>query len=138
MSTPATDVNAPDLNAATAIAHPSRFLRALVNGAPIYPLLILFGLNCVDQLDGAAFGVLLPEIRRTFGLNLTGLLTLGAITGVVGLLLQVPIGLLADRTRRTSVALIGAAVWGVFSFATGLAPTVVASAKPWWGPPTTR
>jgi len=126
MSTPATDVKAPNLNAATAIAHPSRFLRALVNGAPIYPLLILFGLNCVDQLDGAAFGVLLPEIRRTFGLNLTGLLTLGAITGVVGLLLQVPIGLLADRTRRTSLALIGAAVWGVFSFATGLAPTVVA------------
>ena len=37
------------------------------------------------------------------------------------LALQVPIAQLADRTNRTRLALVGAAVWAVFSFATGLA-----------------
>ncbi|MBU6315102.1 MAG: MFS transporter [Acidobacteria bacterium] len=98
----------------------------LVDGGPVFPLMILFGLNAVDELDRAAFGVLLPEIRKEFGLNLQGLLTLSAITGIVGLLLQVPIGLVVDRSKRTSVALVGAVLWGIASMATGFAPTVIA------------
>jgi ABC-type branched-subunit amino acid transport system ATPase component/MFS family permease len=105
---------------------PASALRRLVDGGPVYPLAILFGLNAVDELDRAAFGILLPEIREAFGLDLTGVLTLVAITGVVGLLLQVPIGLLVDRSRRVPVVLVGATVWGLASMATGLAPTVIA------------
>ena len=56
---------------------------------------------------------------------IAGVLTLVTITGVVGLLLQVPIGLLVDRTRRVPVALGGAVAWGLASLATGLAPTIV-------------
>lgn len=112
--------------AGQAIRHPRRAMSQLVAGGPVFPLMILFGLNAVDELDRAAFGVLLPEIRKAFGLNLQGLLTLAAITGVVALLLQIPIGLVVDRSRRTSVALVGAAVWGLASMATGLAPTVIA------------
>jgi len=113
---------------ARAVRSPSGAMHRLVDGGPVYPLLILFGLNAVDELDRAAFGVLLPEIRDAFGLNLTGVLTLTAVTGIVALLLQVPIGLLVDRSRRTSMALAGAAAWGMASFATGLAPTIVALA----------
>ncbi len=108
------------------VRHPRRAMDQLVAGGPVFPLLVLFGLNAVDELDRAAFGVLLPEIRKAFGLNLQGLLTLSAITGIVALLLQVPIGLVVDRSKRTSVALVGAALWGVASMATGLAPTVIA------------
>ncbi len=36
------------------------------------PLIILFGLNAVDELDRTAFGILLPDIQDDFGLDLTG------------------------------------------------------------------
>ena len=42
---------------------------AVTLGAPVFPLLVLFGLNTVDELDRAAFAVLLPEIRDSFGLD---------------------------------------------------------------------
>ena len=51
-------------------------------GAPLFPLLVLFGLNAVDELDRTAFAVLLPDIRDEFGLNLTGILGLVGV-GVV-------------------------------------------------------
>ena len=40
-----------------------RRLEEVTGGGPVYPLLILFGLNAVDELDRTAFGILLPEIR---------------------------------------------------------------------------
>lgn len=106
---------------AQAIAHPVRTLDGITGGGPIYPLLILFGLNAVDELDRTAFTVLLPEIREEFGLNLTGVLGLVAAVGAAALALQVPIAQLADRGSRSRLTLIGAGVWAVFSFVTGLA-----------------
>ncbi len=111
-----------------AVRHPRRSLDALTGTGPTYPLLILFGLNAVDELDRTAFGVLLPNIREEFGLNLTVLLTIVALVGAAALALQIPIAQLADRSNRTRLALTGAVVWGVFSFATGLAWTLWALA----------
>ncbi|MEZ5167265.1 MAG: MFS transporter [Acidimicrobiales bacterium] len=71
---------------------------------------------------------MLPEIREEFGLNLTWLLAIVALVGAAALALQIPIAQLADRTSRTRLALAGALVWGVFSFATGLAWTLWALA----------
>jgi branched-chain amino acid transport system ATP-binding protein len=107
--------------AARAIAHPVQTLDGITGGGPIYPLLILFGLNAVDELDRTAFTVLLPEIREAFGLNLTGVLGIVAAVGAAALALQVPIAQLADRSSRSRLTLVGAALWAVFSFATGLA-----------------
>ncbi|MEQ8839358.1 MAG: MFS transporter [Acidimicrobiales bacterium] len=107
--------------AAHAIAHPVQSLDSITGGGPIYPLLILFGLNAVDELDRTAFSVLLPEIREEFGLNLTGVLGIVAAVGAAALVLQVPIAQLADRGSRTRLTLLGAAVWAIFSFVTGLA-----------------
>src|ERR671923_2523887 len=50
--------------------------RRITHPAPLFPLVVLFGLNAVDELDRTAFAVLLPNIRDWFGLNLT---TLGII-----------------------------------------------------------
>ena len=107
------------------IAHPVQWMQDLVGDGPVYALLILFGLNAVDELDRTAFGVLLPEIRDDFGLGFQGILTLIAIVGGVALALQIPIAYYADRTNRVRMALAGAVAWGVFSFATGLATTLV-------------
>ena len=55
-----------------------RWLRDVCGGEPAYPLVILFGLNAVDELDRTAFGILLPEIRDAFGLDLSTVLGLVA------------------------------------------------------------
>ncbi len=109
----------------TEVTDRRRWPWALAVGAPLFPLVVLFGLNAVDELDRAAFAVLLPEIRDEFGLDLQGVLTLVAVVGLAALLLQVPIATLAERHSRVRIAWIGACVWGLFSLVTGLAPTLV-------------
>ena len=63
---------------AAAARHPMRWLRGLCAGESAFPLVVLFGLNAVDELDRAAFGVLLPNIRDAFDLDNSGVLTLVA------------------------------------------------------------
>ena len=42
-------------------------LRAVfANGAPLFPLVVLFALNAVDQADQRAFALLAPNIRDHF------------------------------------------------------------------------
>jgi len=96
----------------------SRWKQRTTQGAPIYPLGVLFGLNMVDELDRTAFGVLLPEIRDHFGLNTSGILTVVSLSLIAGLILALPIGFYADRLRRVPLATGGATIWGAFSLMT--------------------
>lgn len=107
------------------VRHPGAWLRSVTGGAATYPLVVLFGLNAVDELDRTAFGILVPEIRDDFGLDLQGMLTLIAFVSLCALALQVPIAMLADRHNRVRIAWIGAAAWAMFSLGTGLATGVV-------------
>ena len=107
------------------VAHPMGWLRGLCGGESAYPLVVLFGLNAVDELDRTAFGVLLPNIRDHFNLDNTKVLGLVALASVAALALQVPIAQYADRSRRVPLAIIGALVWAMFSGLTGLAGGVV-------------
>jgi ABC-type branched-subunit amino acid transport system ATPase component/predicted MFS family arabinose efflux permease len=107
------------------LRHPVRSLTELTGNGPAYALLVLFGLNAVDELDRTAFGILLPEIRDEFDLDLQGVLTLIAVVYIAAFALQVPIATLADRHRRVPIAVAGAAAWGLFSLTTGLAVGVV-------------
>ncbi len=100
------------------------WLENITGGGPVYPLLILFGLNAVDELDRTAFGILLPEIRDAFGLDLQGALSVIALVAAVALCLQVPIAHYADRAPRVRLAMIGATAWALFSFGTGLSFSV--------------
>ena len=101
------------------------WLYSITGSGPRYALLILFGLNAVDELDRTAFAVLAPDIRDEFGLGFAGLLTLVAVVLAFALALQVPIAGMADRYPRVRIALIGAAMWACFSFMTGLAAGIV-------------
>ncbi len=107
------------------IRHPVASLREICGGEAIYPILVLFGLNAVDELDRAAFGILLPEIRDHFNLDLSTMLGIVALSSVAALALQVPIAQMADRSKRIPLAVIGALVWGVFSGMTGMAVGVI-------------
>jgi ABC-type branched-subunit amino acid transport system ATPase component/predicted MFS family arabinose efflux permease len=96
----------------------------ITEGAPLFPLVVLFGLNAVDELDKTAFNVLTPEIRRSFGLDISGVLGLVALIELVAILLGLPLAYWADRRPRVRIATAGATLWGGFSVLTGLAPSV--------------
>ncbi len=102
-----------------------KWLNNITGDGPVYALLILFGLNAVDELDRTAFAILAPEIRDEFNLGFTGLLTFIAFVLAIALALQVPIAGLADRYNRVRIALAGATLWAIFSFATGLATGIL-------------
>jgi predicted MFS family arabinose efflux permease len=102
----------------------ARLTIGLTEGEPLFPLVVLFGLNAVDELDKTAFNVLAPEIRRSFDLGISGILGLVAVIELVAILLGLPLAYWADRRSRVRLAARGATLWGGFSLATGLAPTV--------------
>ena len=104
---------------------PARGLRSITGGFPAAPLLVLFGLNLVDEFDRVAFSALLPEIRDAFGLTDGQVLTLGAITGVFTLIAALPLGVLADRLNRVRLSVIAAVLWGVTSVLTGVVPGLI-------------
>ncbi|MEO7370047.1 MAG: MFS transporter, partial [Ilumatobacteraceae bacterium] len=105
--------------------HPGGWLRDICGGEAVFPLVVLFGLNAVDELDRTAFGILLPNIRDEFHLDNTKVLGLVALASVAALALQVPIAQYADRSRRVPLAILGAVVWALFSGLTGLATGVI-------------
>ncbi|MEY2522434.1 MAG: hypothetical protein QOJ66_999 [Ilumatobacteraceae bacterium] len=105
--------------------HPGGWLRNICGGEAAFPLVVLFGLNAVDELDRTAFGILLPNIRDEFHLDNTKVLGLVALASVAALALQVPIAQYADRSRRVPLAILGAVVWAMFSGLTGLATGVI-------------
>ena len=110
---------------AAGVRHPHRWLTDLSGDGPVYALLVLFGLNAVDELDRTAFAILVPEIRDAYGFSNTGILTLIALVAFGALSLQVPIAYAADRFSRVRMAAGGTAMLAIFSFLTGLAPI-------WW------
>jgi branched-chain amino acid transport system ATP-binding protein len=77
----------------------------------------------VNETDQAAYGLLGPEIVRTFGISPAtfGLIALPIV--LLGLVLPLAIGWLTDRFDRVRLSVIGGAVWGVCALLTGLAPT---------------
>ena len=100
-------------------------MRKIAGDGPVTALLVIFGLNAVDELDRSAFGILAPEIRDEFQLGFTGLLTFIAFVIAFAISLQVPIAALADRAPRVRMALMGATLWACFSFGTGLAVGII-------------
>ncbi len=92
-------------------------------GAPLFPLLVLAGLNLTDEFDRIAFSALSPEIRDAFHLGDSAILALNVVPGVMILLAAGPIGRLADRFSRVGVSLGAAMMWSVCAVLTGLVPT---------------
>jgi ABC-type branched-subunit amino acid transport system ATPase component/MFS family permease len=102
----------------------ARWKQRTTQGAPIFPLGVLFGLNMVDELDRTAFGVLLPEIRDHFGLDTSGILTVVSLSLIGAIILALPVGFYADRWRRVPIASLGATIWGAFSLLTAAATNI--------------
>jgi ABC-type branched-subunit amino acid transport system ATPase component len=100
-------------------------LSELGAGVSLFPLGVLFGIELLDQATQSAFNVLTPNIRDAFHLTNAGILLIVAIAGAAALLCTLPVAVLADRTNRVRIALIGASVGAAFSIGLGAAQTVV-------------
>ncbi len=94
-------------------------------GAAASPLLILFALNALDELDANVFALLTPEIRDWFGISLGTIVTLSAVGVLITIAFAIPIGHFSDRWRRTLMVGFGALFWAGFTFASGLATGVL-------------
>lgn len=95
-------------------------LSKLTDGLPLFPLGVLFGLNAVDELDRTAFSTLLPEIKKSFGLDLKGIVAIVAVAQIFALLIELPVAYYSDRKRRTRIAAAGAVIWAFFTLLTGV------------------
>src|SRR4029079_8638311 len=104
---------------------PRRFFSEMSGGEALFPLILLAGLWYAYNIDETVFVILAPDIKNAFNLSNQGYLTLVALTQLGGLLLAIPLPFYSDRLPRIGIALVGAALWGVFGFATGLCFTVL-------------
>ncbi len=108
------------------MAESRRFRITSVTGAaPALPMLLLLALAAVDGLDKAMFGALLPEIRDWFGVSLRTALGFQAFAALLIIALAIPIGYLCDRVNRVRLTVVAGLLWGVMTFLTGVAPTLV-------------
>ncbi len=96
----------------------------LGGGVSLYPLVILFFIELLDQATQSAFNVLTPNVRDAFHLTNAGILLIVAIAGAVALGATLPIAYLADRTVRVPIALVGATVGAGFSIGLGLSQNI--------------
>jgi ABC-type branched-subunit amino acid transport system ATPase component/MFS family permease len=105
-----------------------RRLASLGAGVSLFPLAVLFSIELLDQATQSAFNVLTPNVRDAFHLTNAGILLIVAIAGAAALAFTLPVAVLADRTNRVRIALIGAIVGAAFSIALGAAQTAVVAA----------
>ena len=96
----------------------------ITGGASAVPLMVLFGLNLVDEFDRAAFAALTPEIRDAFNLSDQAIQNVAIIPLVFTLLASLPIGILADRWNRVRICIGAAGLWGVCAVLTGVVPAL--------------
>jgi MFS family permease len=103
---------------------PLRQLRTILGPAGFLPITLLIGLAVTQGFDGAAFGVLAPEIRRAFHLDNAGIDAVTSLTAAVPVMGAIFLGYFGDRGNRLRLTAGGAALWGIAAIFTGLAPVL--------------
>ncbi|MDQ1396959.1 MAG: hypothetical protein QOG64_2218, partial [Acidimicrobiaceae bacterium] len=86
----------------------------------VFALAVLSLLYFFDEFDTAAFGVLAPDIERSFHLTDQKFISIVVLNVSLVLLLAIPVSYLADRIRRTPLVIISGVLAGLFSFGTGI------------------
>jgi len=99
-------------------------LRVVLGPAGLLPLGLLVGLAVTQGFDGAAFGVLAPEIRHAFHLDNAGIDAVTSLTAALPVMCAIFLGYFGDRGNRIHLTAGGAALWGVAAIFTGLAPVL--------------
>ncbi|HEY7071089.1 MAG TPA: MFS transporter [Acidimicrobiales bacterium] len=106
------------------VRHPIAWLHETTGDGPVAALLILFGINAVDELARVAIAVSGPTIADSFGVGVNGVAIPFVLAFSAALGLAVPIATFADRGNRVRLAVLGGIVFSIFSVCVGLAWTV--------------
>ena len=75
-------------------------LGVVLGPAGYLPLALLVGLAVTQGFDGAAFGVLAPEIRHAFHLDNAGIDAVTSLTAALPVMCAVLLGYFGDRGNR--------------------------------------
>ncbi len=97
-------------------------LRLYLAGEALFPIVVLFMLNAVDEFDTRLFEVLGPDIAKHFHVGVGTFGIINVLSIIVVPLIALPIASAGDRGKRMPLAILGAAAWGSFSVGTGAAP----------------
>ncbi|HMG45741.1 MAG TPA: MFS transporter [Acidimicrobiales bacterium] len=109
---------------AFAVRHPIRWVDKLTGDGPVLALLVLTGLNGVDEMSRTSFTVVAPLAADHFGVGLVGIVVPFVLAFAAALALAVPIATLADRRNRVHLALLGGGIFAVASALVGVSPNV--------------
>jgi MFS family permease len=109
---------------AAAVRHPIRWLDELVGDGPVLALLVLTGLNAVDELSRTSFAVLAPTVADHFGVGLAGVTIPFVLAFAAAFALAIPIASMADRRNRVRLALFGGLVFSVATSLVGVSPNI--------------
>jgi ABC-type branched-subunit amino acid transport system ATPase component/MFS family permease len=107
-----------------AVRHPGAWLDELTGDGPVLALLILTGLNAVDELARTSFAVVAPTIAEHFDVGLAGITIPFVLSFAAAFALSVPIATMADRHNRVRLAMLGGVLFAVFSALVGISPNV--------------
>jgi MFS family permease len=72
---------------------------------------VLVGLQVLDSVDNVMLVVFAPEISKSLGIGTATMGVLGALAGVMVAVAALPLGLLGDRHRRTTIAGFATLAW---------------------------
>ncbi|MCW2708881.1 MAG: ABC-type branched-chain amino acid transport system, ATPase component [Frankiales bacterium] len=100
-------------------------LERLTQGASPLPLVLLGLLYFFDEFDTAAFGVLAPNIKKSFGMSDSTYTTVVLLNLSIVLVLGVAAGYLGDRGPRRTLAIVCGIIAGICSLATGFVGTIL-------------
>ncbi len=99
---------------------PPMTLRQVLSSGGRATLGVLVGLQVLDSVDNVMFVVFAPEIRASLGISSGAVAVVGALAGVMVAVAALPLGLLGDRRRRTTVAGVCTLVWAAAAGVLGL------------------
>lgn len=83
-------------------------------------ILVLACVLGLDSADKGAIGALAPQLEAAFHIGNTQIGLLVTVSSLVAAAATLPIGVLADRRRRTVILVASIVVWGVAEAASGL------------------
>jgi ABC-type branched-subunit amino acid transport system ATPase component/MFS family permease len=95
--------------------------RGLSLGGGAFTFVVLLVLNSLDELESAAMSVLGPDIGTALGVSDGTIVFLTSASAAFVVLGVVPMGWLADRTRRAPIVGVSSLVFGTMAVLSGLA-----------------